>query len=161
MEYFSTLIRYINPIELNKINYLWNLGVLCCIDLIDYKLFMVSLRIARCNSFVSPNKLFIKISLGSLPLYIPGMVAPPHPAPPRGKTGCPAPQKAGLAPPRPAPQNWQIPRGAAGQNWLQIPLMAPFHYAYKLCIRGRKSRKIFSFDFVYRLWLSCSQKYLF
>ena len=156
MEYFSTLIRYINPIELNKINYLWNLGVLCCIDLIDYKLFMVSLRIARCNSFVSPNKLFMKISLGSLPLYIPGMVAPPHPAP--QKNGLPRPAKSR---PCPAPQNLQNPRGAAGQNWLQIPLMAPFHYAYKLCIRGRKRRKIFSFDFVYRLWLSCSQKYLF
>ena len=27
----------------------------------------------------------------------------PRPAPPRGKTGCPAPQKTGFAPPRPAP----------------------------------------------------------
>ena len=39
--------------------------------------------------------------------------------------------------------------------------MAPIHYAYKLCITERKSRKIFPFDFVYRLWLSCSQKCLF
>ena len=36
--------------------------------------------------------------------------------------------------------------------WLQIPSMAPFHYTYKLCIRGRKSRKIFPFDFVDRLF---------
>ena len=82
-----------------------------------------------------------------------------RPAPPREKQAAPPRKKQAL--PRPAPWNWQNPRGAAGQNWLQIPLMAPFHYAYKLCIRGRKSRKIFSFDFVYRLWLSCSQKYLF
>ena len=76
--------------------------------------------------------------------------APPRPAP--RKTGCPAPQKGGLAPPRPV--KLTKPVGCSGANWLQIPLMAPFHYAYKLCIRGRKSRKIFSFDFAYRLWLS-------
>ena len=30
-------------------------------------------------------------------------------------TGCPAPQKASLAPPR---RSWQNPRGATGQSWL-------------------------------------------
>ena len=32
---------------------------------------------------------------------IPGMLALLHPAPPHGKLGCPAPQKASLAPPCP------------------------------------------------------------
>ena len=49
------------------------------------------------------------------------------------KTGCPAQQKAGFAPP--APWNLQNPRGAVGQNWLQIPLMAlyitPTNYTFE------------------------------
>ena len=44
----------------------------------------------------------------------PGMVAPPHPAPPRGKTGCPAPRKASLAPHHPAPQKLTKPVGRNG-----------------------------------------------
>ena len=43
------------------------------------------------------------------------------------------------------------------QNWLQIPLIplfiTPTNYA-------RKNRKIFSFHFVSRLWLSSSQNYI-
>ena len=49
--------------------------------------------------------------------------------------------------------------GTAGQCWLQIPFI-PLSYAHKLRLRGRKSRKIFSFVFVYILRLSSSQKYL-
>ena len=49
--------------------------------------------------------------------------------------------------------------------WCPLSLPRPSHLsthrnAHKLCLRGRKSRKIFSFDFVYRLWLTSSQKYL-
>ena len=80
-------------------------------------------------------------------------------APPRGKTGCPAPQKAGLAPPRPV--KLTKPAGRSGAKLNADSMNDSFRYAYKLCIRRRKSRKIFSFDFVYRLWLSYSQKYPF
>ena len=30
-------------------------------------------------------------------------------------------------------------------------IKTPFYYGHRLCLKGRKSRKIFSFDFVYRL----------
>ena len=45
----------------------------------------------------------------------------PRPAPPRGKTGCPAPRKTGLAPLRPAKLTKSA--GRSGANWLQIPLI--------------------------------------
>ena len=60
--------------------------------------------------------------------------------------GCSPRKKQAL--PRPAPWNWQNPRGTAGQNWLQIPLMVPFHDTHKLCIRGRKY-------FHLTLWTDC------
>ena len=77
--------------------------------------------------------------------YTPGMLAPP-----RGKTGCPAPKSMSC----PAQWNWLNLRGAAGQNWFHWwPLfIRPSNYT------GWKSRKIFSFDFVYRLRLFCWQK---
>ena len=37
--------------------------------------------------------------------------------------GMDAPPREKQALPRPAPQNWRNPRGAAGQNWLQISLI--------------------------------------
>ena len=80
-------------------------------------------------------------AMGTYITYISGMLAPLHPA------------KS-----RPCPVKLTKP---AGQNWLLISLMAPFHFAHKLCIREGKSTKIFSFDFVYSLWQSCSQKYFF
>ena len=71
-------------------------------------------------------------------------------APPRRKAGCPAPQKAGLASPRPVKMT--KPVGRSGSKLIADSIDPPFHYAHKLCLRGRKSWKIFSFDFVYRLF---------
>ena len=73
-------------------------------------------------------------------------------APPRGKTGCPAP-------PRPAKLTKSA--GRSGVKLTADSIDTPFHYARDWwCLKGRKSRKIFSFFFVYIFWLSASQKYL-
>ena len=81
------------------------------------------------------------------------MLGPARPTPHRGKTGCPAPQKAGLAPPRPV--KLTKPAGRSGAKLTEDSVDGPFHYTGQQNIMhliiGRKSRKIFSFDFVYRL----------
>ena len=64
-----------------------------------------------------------------------------------------------LAPPCPASQNGGNPQGAAGQNWLQIPLIPLFITATNDALKEERVG-IFSFYFVCRLWLSSSQKYL-
>ena len=46
-----------------------------------------------------------------------------RPAPRKNRLSRPAPQKVGLALPCPSPKNWRNPQGAAGQNWLQFPLL--------------------------------------
>ena len=55
---------------------------------------------------------------------LPGMDAPP-----RGKTGCPAPQKAGFAPPRPAKLTKSA--GRSGAKLTADSIDTPFHYACK------------------------------
>ena len=50
-----------------------------------------------------------------------------RPAPPRGKTGCPAPQKEGLAPPRPAKLTKSAGRSEAKLTGDSIDTL--FHYA--------------------------------
>merc|ERR1712105_468319 len=58
----------------------------------------------------------------------------------------------GIREARPVP--WKNRPYAVGRSCLQIPLMTlNFQYTHKLHLRGRKSRKIFSFDFVFR-WSS-------
>ena len=63
------------------------------------------------------------------------------------------------ATPCPASQNGGNPQGAAGQNWLQIPLIPLFITATNDALKEERVG-IFSFYFVCRLWLSSSQKYL-
>ena len=40
------------------------------------------------------------------------------------------------------------------------PVVTPFHYTQQICFRGGKSRKGFSFDFVFSLWLTSLQNLL-
>ena len=80
-------------------------------------------------------------------------------APPRKKKGCPAPPKIGLASPRSAKLTKFV--GRSGPKLAADSIDTPIHYACQWCIKGRKSRKIFSFFFFYILWLSSSQKCLF
>ena len=60
------------------------------------------------------------------------------------------------------PAMWKLtkPVGRSGAKLTADSIDTPFHYARKWCLKGRKSRKIFSFFFVYIFWLSASQKYL-
>ena len=56
-------------------------------------------------------------------VFISGMLATPHPALPRGKTGCPAPRKAGHAPPRKIYEIRGVQRGKTDS------IDTPFYYA--------------------------------
>ena len=73
------------------------------------------------------------------------------------RDACPAPGKK-QALPRPAKLTKSA--GRSGAKLTADSIDTPFHYARKWCLKGRKSRKIFSFFFFYILWLSSSQKYL-
>ena len=64
---------------------------------------------------------------------------------------CPAP---------PWPTKFTKSAGRSGTKLTADSIDTPFHYACKWCLKERKSRKIFSFFFVYIFWLSASQKYL-
>ena len=59
----------------------------------------------------------------------------PHPTPSR-------PDKS-----RPCPTPPRQPAGRSGAKLTADSIDCPFSYAYKLCIRGGNSRKIFSFDY--------------
>ena len=64
----------------------------------------------------------------------PGMVAPPHPAPPRGKTGCPAQPREKQAMPRPAKFTKSAVR--SGAKLTADSIDTPFHDAHKRCLKG-------------------------
>ena len=51
---------------------------------------------------------------------IPGMLAPPHPAPPRGKTGCPVPPRPAKSRPCPAPPRPVKLTKPAGRNGAKL-----------------------------------------
>ena len=68
----------------------------------------------------------------------------------QGCAPCPAEKQAApprekQALPRPAPQNLRNPRGAAGQNWLQIPLIPLFMTPTKDALKDERVGKSFHF----------------
>ena len=66
-----------------------------------------------------------------------GMLAPPHPAPPRGKTGCPALPREKQALPRPALQKLTKP---AGRNGAKLTVDCT-DYAHTFGLRMEKKMK--------------------
>ena len=75
--------------------------------------------------------------------------SPPHPAPPHENQALP----------RPALKIDKIRRAQRGKTADSID--TPIHYAHNRCLKGRKSRKIFSFySLCLWLWLSSSHKHL-
>ena len=75
--------------------------------------------------------------------------SPPHPAPPHENQALP----------RPALKIDKIRRVQRGKTTDSID--TPIHYAHNRCLKGRKSRKIFSFySLCLWLWLSSSHKHL-
>ena len=81
-----------------------------------------------------PGIRFLEISLGKADLFR------------MSKTGCPGP---------PRPVKLTKPTGRSGVKLTADSIHTPFHYVHKLCLRGRKSRKIFSFDFHLTLCTDC------
>ena len=64
--------------------------------------------------------------------------------------GC-SPRPAKIMPWPAPPHEINKTRGRSGAKLTTDSINTPFYYAHKLCLRGRKNRKIFSFDYVYRL----------